>query len=132
MANPVCNSTVWVDQAACYVGNEIPPNVQLALLIYGKVLELAALGGTSYLTTKHTTLITNAVQAVCAITPDRIKAARIAIQFANATTVGAAVPATINLKMAQIACLQNTPVATLELVNLFLDCSLGYHAAFPQ
>lgn len=134
MSAPVCNSTVWVDQAACYVGNEITPNVQKALLIYGKVLELQAIGGTDYRTTKHTTLITNAIQAVCGLTADRLMAARLAIQFSNSgnAALGISVPATINLKMAQIACLQNTPVATLDIVNLYLTCLLGYHNPYPQ
>lgn len=132
MANPVCGSTTWIDNAACYTQLTLDPMKQKALRAYAMALELAAIGGTNYLDTLSTTLITDAVQTVCAITKDQRTAAYISIAFANATTAGASVPATLDLKLDAVKCLATIDPEEMDKVLLLLTCKLGVHKAYVQ
>lgn len=132
MAAPVCSTTSLVTNAACYTASSISPNTRKALLVYGKALELAGIGGTDYTAVLSTTLVKDAVQLVPGITPDEIAAARVNMQFLNATSAGASVPATLAAKMAIIKCLMNLDPATLEQADLLLTCKLGVHKAYVQ
>ena len=132
MPNPVCNATTLITNAACYHRTQLNPIQQQSLLIYAKVLELAAIGGTDYRTEMTGDLLTDA--ACPPSHEDDITAARIAVAFANATEAGATVPADINDKLDAIACLQHVPggANVLNRIDLLLTCKLGRAEAYPQ
>ena len=132
MANPTCSAATLNDNAACYRNGILNPAQQWALLVYGQVLELEAIGGTDYTEALKTTL---QIDTACPPMEDEaMLAALINIQFKNATAAGASVPDTINLKMAAAACLQYVPggVERLKRIALLLTCKLGVHKAYVQ
>lgn len=135
MANPVCTAASLVTAATCYQRQSIQPHQQTALLLYAKVLELAAIGGTDYAATLTSTLLTDTVALVCAMTEDQRRAARVNIAFLNAATAGASVPETLAEKVAAIQCLvqkvEDDP-AFADMIDLFLTCALGVHKAYVQ
>jgi len=120
------------DNAACYRNGILNPAQQWALLVYGQVLELAAIGGTDYSAALKTTLQSDT--ACPPIDDDAMLAALINIQFNNATEAGATVPETIQTKIAAAACLQYVPggVERLKRIALLLTCKLGRHESYPQ
>lgn len=132
MANPVCNTETLVTNAVCYRRKNIgDPIRQMALLVYGMALELAAIGGTDYTSELTGTLLE---AAACRYTKDERIAALIARQFANAEAAGATVPADIDDKVAAIACLEHVPggMDKLEQIYLLLFCALGVHKDYVQ
>lgn len=132
MANPTCSATTWITNAACFTQLTLDPARQKALLAYAMALELAAIGGTDYTTSISNNLVTDAVQTVCAITPDQIMAARINLAYVNAAAAGASVPATMDLKLFEIRRLMNITPDEMEKVLLLLTCKLGVHKTYPQ
>lgn len=103
----------------------------MALLVYGMVLELAAIGGTDYTEELTGTLLE---AAACRFTKDERVAGLIARQFANATAAGADVPSDLDDKVAAIACLEHVPggMDKLEQIYLQLFCELGVHKDYVQ
>lgn len=132
MANPVCTAASLVTDAVCYHQPNISFKYQQALLLYAKVLELAAIGGTDYSAVLTSTLITDALQLVCGINEEQREAAYVNIAFLNATTAGASVPATLALKMDAVKCLAHVPLETMQKMDLLLTCKLGVHKAYDQ
>lgn len=132
MANPTCTTATNTTDAACYNGRILNPAQQWALLVYAKVLELAAIGGTDYTNALTTTLLTDA--ACPPTTEDAIMAANINVAFNNAAAAGATVPSTISLKLNAVRCLQYVPggVEKLKRIDLLLNCKLGVSKAYPQ
>lgn len=131
MPNPTCNiSTVLT---SCYVSpGAINPKQQKALLIYAKVLQLKAIGGTDYTGKLSTLLLTDAATFSCGAEEEDLRAARIKIEFDKATALGAAVPPDIQLKQAQINCLMLADPAALDEADTLLTCKLGVPKAYPQ
>lgn len=103
------------------------------MLIYGMILELAAIGGTDY-SSDLPGLLSAAAQLTGSLGDDELLAGLISRQFANATAAGATVPDTLADKMSAIACLQNLPRSPLQLyqIYLLLFCKLGVHKAYVQ
>lgn len=103
------------------------------MLVYGMILELAAIGGTDY-SAALATLLSDTAQLTGSLGKDELMAGLIARQFANATAAGASVPDTLADKMSAIACLQNLPSSPLQLyqIYLLLFCKLGVHKAYVQ
>lgn len=106
----------------------------MSLLLYGMVLELAAIGGTDYSAELTGDLLTDTAGLTGTLTKDQLIAGLIARQFANATAAGASVPADIDDKLSAIKCLQHVPggMAKLEQIYLLLFCKLGVHKAYVQ
>jgi hypothetical protein len=132
VANPTCSQVTLVDNAACYRRKNIgDPVRQMALLVYGMVLELTAIGGTDYTSELTGTLLE---AAACRFEKDERVAGLIARQFANATAAGASVPDTLDAKVAAVACLEHVPggIDKLEQIYLLLFCKLGTHKAYTQ
>lgn len=100
-------------------------------LIYFKVLELAAIGGTNYASTLNSTLINDATALVKTMDPNQRKIAMLNIARNNAIAAGASVPATANALNALTACCFQS-FSDLEAIMILLDCQLGYHADYPQ
>lgn len=102
-----------------------------AAMIYMKVLELAAIGGTDYRATMNGALIDDSIALVKQMTRDQRQISRLTIQRNNAVAAGASVPATPNaLNEATGCCFQNYP--DLDAILLLLECQLGVHKAYPQ
>jgi len=132
MANPICSATTLITNGACYRTSSINIVEQKALLIYAKVLELAAIGGTDYTAQLTGTLLT--ASACPPYEPDNIRAGNVAVAFANAASAGAVVPSTIQTKIAAVKCLKNVDggLARLEQIELLLNCKLGRHKNYVQ
>lgn len=132
MANPICTTTTLITDAACYQQYALDPFQQKALLVYARVLQLAAIGGTDYTSAMTTTLLTDS--ACMPRTPDRIRAAHLAIAFANATAAGATVPSTIQTKISAAKCLYHIPggMTKLDRIDVLLHCKLGVRKNYPQ
>lgn len=133
MANPTCNATTLVTNAAPYrLDSDLNPKQQTCLSIYAKVLELAAMGGTDYSAVLETTLVSDAASLEIGFTPDEMTAAKIAINFQNATAAGASVPSSINTKLSNLGKLVFLDDLLLEKIEVMLNCKLGVHKAYPQ
>lgn len=101
-------------------------------MIYAKALELAALGGTNYLSSLTTTLLSDAATLACGMGEENRRASKIHLAFVAAAAAGASVPATMNLKQAQINCLVEVDQKALDEADLLLTCKLGVHKSYPQ
>ena len=132
MANPTCSADTFNTNVSCYDLGVLNPAQQWSLLVYAKVLELAAIGGTDYRSTLKTTLQTDT--ACPPITDPEILAANVNVAFNNAAAAGASVPATVSDALTLAACLQYVPggVERLQRIDLLLNCKLGVHKAYPQ
>ena len=100
-----------------------------AYKVYCMAAELNAIGGTNYLSTLTTTLVSDA-NIFQNLHNEHIAAAHLAIAFNNANAAGAglAVAAAPTLVKHLQAC---TP-RQLELAELLLRCKLGRAKAYPQ
>ncbi len=131
MANPICNISSVL--TTCYRSpGAITPKQQKALLIYAKMLQLKAIGGTDYTGKLTTTLLSDAATFSCGAEEDDLKAARIKIEFDKAIALGATVPETISAKQAFINCLVEADPAALDEADTLLTCKLGVPKAYPQ
>ena len=97
-------------------------------------LELNSIGGTNYLSTLTSTLLTDTSVLVGALREEQIKAGIVAKQFDKATSAGATVPSTVSDKLAVAKCLTHVPggMQTLRQIELLLTCKLGVHKSYPQ
>ena len=138
MANPVCSDASLITNAACYRQSVLNPIQQKSMLLLAKLLELDAIGGTSYFTggdPQTLDLASLMEDTECQpVLPDHIRAALVNIAFLNAVTAGADVPDTLATKMTAIACLQAVPggLARLEQIDLHVTCGLGVHKDYVQ
>lgn len=121
-----CSATGVVTNAACYTRATLNPNQQKALLVLAKVFLLANVGGTNYSQVTDTTLVTDASQMVCGITPDGLEAGNIAIWMEAAGLTATSLTA----KLVSTNEIINLDLQTLEKMNVFLNCKilsqLGY------
>jgi hypothetical protein len=132
VANPTCLTNTTLDLSACYRQNVLDPIQQKGLLVYAYALELAAIGGTNYLSVLTTTLISDS--ACPPVTEDDLMAYRVHLAFVRATAAGATVPSLINDKIAAMNCLRSVPGGLIQLEKLLntLECKLGVHKSYPQ
>lgn len=129
--NPVCNISSILTE--CYRSpGAINPKQQKALLILAKVLQLKAIGGTDYTGKLTTLLLTDANTFACGAGEEDLRAGRIKIEFDKAIALGAAVPATIQLKQALINCLVEADYKQLDEADTLLNCKLGVPKGYPQ
>lgn len=131
VAFPVCTSAALIAGGTCYRTSSINIVQQKALLIYFKLLELAAIDGTDYSDDLDQLLIDSACPLIDPWDPDVIRAANVGIALANATEAGARPPDNIQDQIAAIKCLQhvNGGLAKLEQIDMFMNCLLGTHAS---
>jgi hypothetical protein len=131
MANPSCSKTSLT--TSCYrTPGSISEKQQKALIVYAKALQLAAIGGTNYLSILSTMLFSDAATMLCGFDEADRDAARVHLEFVKAAAAGASVPATINLKQAQINCLVEADDKQLDEADVMLTCKLGVSKAYPQ
>lgn len=133
MANPTCTRAL-LTTAIGNGQNALNRHQWEAAMIWLRVLELAAIGGTDYRLTLNTTLIDDAVQL--AKTMDRFerRLARINIQRNAAIAAGSTdtslTGGVSGLNEATKCCFQSFP--DFEAINILLLCKLGVHKAYPQ
>ena len=102
-----------------------------AAIIYLKVLELAAIGGTDYTNALTSTLIDDATALARTMSPSDRRIAWINIARNAAISAGASIPAGVSgLNEATKCCLQS--YSDLEGILLLLECKLGVHKGYPQ
>lgn len=119
---PTCNTDSLI--ASCSQFTNISPKNLQAQIVYVLMLELAALGGTSY--TLDSLNQTSGTALIGMDTPKLI-AAELALDINNATAAGASVPG-FQDRMTQIACFMALDDQTLLRMKTFLLCQLGKHA----
>ena len=130
MANPVCSQANLL--APCFLSpGPITPQQQKAFYLYALALELAAIGGTDYIG-RLALMASDAAALTCGMGEEDRNAARVQQAFTSAAAAGASVPATMNLKMAQISCLVELNQEELDEIDLMLTCKLGRAKAYPQ
>lgn len=130
MANTAhVSTTTWVEGASDYGAHLCNPKMQKALSIDAMALELAAVGGTDY-TADYESLIAASDALSKWMNPDQLKAAEVAIDYANATGAGASVEATLTLKLENAKKLLCYDEQTLDRARLYLKGALGYHSSF--
>lgn len=131
MALMTCGIQQFVTDAVCYGMHKLSPQEQKALLIYAMTLELQAISGIDYTTSKTTTLMSDvAKNNLFYLTPDQRMAAFVNLAFVQAELAGAAVPSSLGDKLNMVKCLKTVPMERLDALVLYLTCLLGPDA--PQ
>lgn len=131
MANPTCTKANLVAGMACYKGTRLSTHDQQTRLVYFKVLQLAAIGGTDY-TSAVNTLFADANTLACGFQPDDYDAANVRIQENNAGSAGATIPSTQAALADAVKCYKKFDERQLKQANLLLDCALGRAKSYPQ
>ena len=128
---PTCTATSLATNNVGYGLEGLDRNQYQAALIYFKVLELAAIGGTDYRNTMKSSLILDAIALVKTMTPDQMRIAALNVARNNAIAAGASVPSSLSaLNSATACCFQST--SEMDNILLLLDCKLGVSKAYPQ
>lgn len=125
-----CLDSYYLSQSACFKSLSI--HDQQALMVYFKAAELAALGGTNYLSVLSTTLVADSSCAYNQLSRFKRGLAELVIQQGNANDAGAATSSNIEVLSGLISCLKNQNETMLAAMDLVLTCQLGRHAAMPQ
>jgi hypothetical protein len=134
MANPECGLTKLVDDASCYAC--LSPAQKKAAIIYYRLLALAANGGTDYDTaTFPSELVSDAnalfrIKGTIDLFDSPLLTALVAIAAKNAENAGAVLPASVSDLEPKLTLLLNAP--NLDIIWLWVECSLGTWKAFPQ
>lgn len=130
MANPTCNATTWITNAASYQQAALNRKFQHGLRIHAKALQLAAIGGSDY-TADLNSLVEASEVLAGGMSDDQVMAASIAIGYANAVSAGAVEPNLTN-KLEAIKSIVLHDEHKLCKAELLLDCELGRAKAYPQ
>jgi hypothetical protein len=101
-------------------------------LIYLKVLELAAIGGTDYRLTLTSTLIDDATALAKSMNPNQRKIAMLNIARNNAVAAGATAPETVTALNEATKCCFADFNNDLEAILILLECKLGVSKGYPQ
>lgn len=125
---PTCTRAALAETLPGFGLAGLNPTQFKAALIYFKVLELAAIGGTDYSAVMNTTLISDAVALTKTMNPNQRRIAALNIARNNAIAAGATVPETVNDLNAETACCFQA-FGDLDAILLMLECLLGEHAA---
>lgn len=134
MANPTCTRDTLKASAACLGGNVRDSHKARVLKVWFMAKQLAAIGGTSYLTSATTigTMKDDANGLTCGFQSDDMRSAALAVELNNAVAAGASVNTDKDLLAADVACLDNYNDSMLEKMELLLRCKLGVAKAYPQ
>jgi hypothetical protein len=98
---------------------------QKMVMAYLNAKELAAVGGTNYLANKSTLLIASA--GLQSLSGERLNAALLGINRANAIAAGASIPSNVNAIVTAASFFQGIPEDTLDRMLVVLACQLGRH-----
>lgn len=131
MANPTCTQDSLIAVAACF--KCMDSHQRQALMVYLKVLELAAIGGEDYTGEMgHGGALNTDSAAFKVANSDERNLMRLAILSNNADAAGAEVPTTANALIAEFDCLLCFDENALDRMDLLLTCQLGVHKSYPQ
>lgn len=131
-----CLVSTYISDSACF--KAMTPHDQKALILYLKVKELAALGGTDYTRELGNggSLVTAAAcvknQLLNNFGPLGMNMALFSINQDNANSSGAAISTDIQTLATEIECLKDFDPTTLDAMDIVITCLLGRHAAWPQ
>lgn len=130
MANTaVITSTEWIENASDYAKHYLNPKQQIALCVHAMAIELAAVGGVDYSADFEALIaVSDALSAY--MNPDQLKAAEVAIHYADAANAGGTVPAAIGDKLEAAKALLHYDDDRLLRAKLYLTGALGYHSSF--
>jgi len=128
VAAPICTAASLMSGTACFRGGR---EGNLRKRIYAKAVQLKAIGGTDYTSALSTTLVT-AVACLVPLYPDQRDSIRTVIEYNKASNAGATISSSPSTVAASTNCLKNVTNNTLEVMEIFLDCQLGYGHAYPQ
>lgn len=131
MANPTCTKANLTAGKACLGGPLLTNHQMLTRLVYMKMLELAAIGGTNY-TSDAESLNVAANALTCGFQPNDMISAYVTIASNNATAAGASVPATKQALAAAVACFEDFTDFQLQQADILLTCALGRGKTYPQ
>lgn len=132
MANPTCTTAALAETNPGFGLQGFNDRQYQAALIYLKVLELAAIGGTDYRDTLNSTLITDAVALAQRMDRNQRQIALLNIAWNNAEAAGATMPADANALNALTKCCFQSEVVDFEAILILLGCKLGVHKDYPQ
>lgn len=139
MANPTVTAAVLANDAGTYRSPLLNSHQRRALKVYGKILELAAIGGgadgTDYRDAtdkKYTTLAEAAQTLQPGATMETIEAAQVAIQFTKVTAASGTAPADVHAALLAIPGLLAADDLMLAKMDHVLDAKLGVHKAYTQ
>jgi hypothetical protein len=128
MAAPICTAASLMSLTGCFQGTR---EANRRKRIYAKAVQLKAIGGGDYTTGLSTTLVT-AVACLIPLYPDQRDSIRTAIEYNKASNAGATISSNPSTVAISTKCLKGVPNNTLEVMEIFLDCQLGYGHAYPQ
>lgn len=131
MANPVCTRDSLIAGYACY--QNLNPRDQLAVKVYLKAQELAAIGGEDYTAELGPggALVEDA-SAFSTMAPWQIALSHLTVLTNNAEAAGADISDDIDVIASEIECLKNFNEKMLNQMDLLLSCQLGVSKDYPQ
>ncbi len=125
-----CTRAAFLSSGACWTNQYFSHHDQQAIIVYRLAAWADAAGGSNYLGTLTTTLLTDANDATCGMTNDQMTAALISM-LAEAIGSTEALPFTGGVEVllaanasAAIKCLKNVSNRTLKAMQLYLACYL--------
>lgn len=131
MANPICLLDSLITGSTCF--KCMDSHQQQALMVYLKVLQLAAIGGESYVGEMgHGGQLNLDSAAYVTTNSDERTLMRLAILANAAENAGAEVPTDDDELIAAFECLLCFDQNQLDRMDLLLTCQLGSHADYPQ
>jgi len=128
---PTCTRDNLISGAACYREPVVNKHDAQARLVYFKVLQLQAIGGTDYRAAVNT-LFVDANTLTCGFQPSDFDGAKLVIAANNATSAGASVPSTRATLADAAKCYESFSDFQLKQANVLLDCLLGRGKSYPQ
>jgi len=131
MANPTCTVASLVEAQPCFAYPITSDHKKLALKVYFLAAELAAIGGTNYLSVLGTTLNT-ASNIFQNLSNDQLAAADLTIAYNNANAAGAGLSTNQQTLAGNVKVLNAFTDRQLKQAELLLHCALGRGKVYPQ
>lgn len=133
MANPTCTRATLLETNPGFGGAGFDRNQAKAAAIYFMAAELAAIGGTNYLSAMTTTLVEDATTLAGSADPNQYFIGLMNVARNNAVAAGASVSDNLSTINAQTGCcFQSIGPDGMDWIILLLLCRLGVHKAYPQ
>lgn len=126
---PTCTKASLITNVPQFSGKTLNDKQRLALTVWYKAKELAAIGGTDFtsdlLGTDVASLLYAETQVLLTANDDELKTAMLAIAYNNAVAAGASVSSDPAIFSQNIKCLINAPTPVLQRFLILLECQLG-------
>ncbi len=134
---PTCTAASLVEASPCFQFPTTSDHRKMAYLVYFNAAELAAIGGTNYLSALTTTLLTDSKifntlsndQLGVGVVGDPFPGvATLTISYNNANSAGAALSSNIQTLSTAVAGLRMMTDRQLAQAYVLLQCKLGKHS----